>query len=174
MKSPFSHPIHGMSHTTTYRTWSSMKDRCRNPANKRWKDYGGRGIKVDERWASFQNFLADMGVKPSGLTLERIDNNGNYSPTNCRWAPRRDQDRNKTTTIFLAAFGDRKRITDWAADPRCMVRIATLRSRIAIGVRPEIAITKPSKRAYLPEVYRLSRRVRSVSCCAPDPSALQT
>ena len=80
--------------------WRAMKRRCENPKNKRYKDYGGRGIKVCERWDSFENFLADMGRRPkTDFSLERKDNNGNYSPENCVWVAMAEQNRNKRNTI---------------------------------------------------------------------------
>jgi hypothetical protein len=81
---------HGMVHSRTYTTWGSMIQRCTNPNQTKFKDYGGRGITVCDRWLKFENFLEDMGQKPSGLELDRTNNNGNYELENCRWVTRKE------------------------------------------------------------------------------------
>lgn len=86
---------HGMFNTPTHRSWSAMIQRCYNPNRDNYEHYGARGIRVCDRWRKFENFLEDMSVRPDGLTLERIDNSGNYEPDNCMWATHSQQMKNR-------------------------------------------------------------------------------
>jgi hypothetical protein len=123
-----------------------MLQRCHNPSNHNWKYYGGRGITVCEQWMSFESFLKDMGQKPPGLTLERIDVNGNYEPGNCRWSTPSDQMRNRRDSRYITAFGIRRHLNEWAAELH--ITPERLWSRIQeLGWTPEKAVsTQPSRR----------------------------
>jgi hypothetical protein len=94
--------------------WLSMKARCENPKHRSYADYGARGISFDPAWTDFRIFYADMGDPPPGLTIERIDNEGNYCKENCRWATRTDQNRNKRNNRYLEFRGERRLTRDWA------------------------------------------------------------
>lgn len=87
--------VHGMCRTPTHNAWIGMRQRCSNPKHPRYRDYGGRGITVCERWLTFASFLEDMGVCPPGLSLDRVNNDGNYESGNCRWATVAEQNSNK-------------------------------------------------------------------------------
>lgn len=106
---------HGLSATRAYHAWNSMWDRCTNPANANFDRYGRRGITVCERWNDVRNFVSDMGQPPPGYTLDRIDNNGDYEPNNCRWATHKEQSNNRTTNRLIAYRGERKTAAQWAA-----------------------------------------------------------
>lgn len=84
--------------SSTYNSWHSMKNRCLNPKTPNYKEYGGRGIMVCERWIVFENFLADMGERPEGKTLDRIHNDGHYEPSNCKWSTPKEQANNRRNT----------------------------------------------------------------------------
>lgn len=108
---------HGMSKTPTYKSWMMMRIRCTNPSYDAYSYYGGRGIKVCDRWLdSFENFLEDMGVRPSGMTLDRIDSDGNYEPSNCRWATRKEQVENRLNNVILDVNGAETKLLDLAKE----------------------------------------------------------
>ena len=105
---------HGLSQTTTYRSWSAMKQRCYNSLCENFKYHGGRGIKVCEQWHEFKNFHSDMGSMPDGLTLERIDNEKGYCPDNCTWATHKEQQRNTRRNVNLTVDGVTQAMSAWA------------------------------------------------------------
>lgn len=121
--------IHGKTNSTTYNTWHGMKTRCHNPASSGFRYYGGRGIRVCDRWRnSFQNFLADMGECPDGRSLDRIDNDKGYSPENCRWATRREQAVNARSNVNLLFNGESLCVSEWARRMGC--KVATIYQRL--------------------------------------------
>lgn len=97
-----------------YQTWADMKGRCRNPNHAGWDDYGGRGIKVCERWSDFHAFIEDMGERPPRYSIDRIDVNGNYEPSNCRWADQATQNLNRRKGLFVEIEGTQYRVYDLA------------------------------------------------------------
>ena len=119
---------HNKCHTKIYNTWSSMKDRCLNKNNERFKDYGGRDIKICKKWLNFKNFYKDMGDRPIGKTIERINNNGNYCKQNCQWATNEEQLNNTRRNILLTFNGKIKTLSQWARYNN--IAIGTLASRI--------------------------------------------
>lgn len=100
--------------TPEHNTWCGMKQRCYYAKHVQFQHYGGRGITVCDRWRnSFEDFLADMGQRPEGTTIDRIDSDGNYEPSNCRWAPKAEQSRNRKSTINFTRDGVTKCVKDW-------------------------------------------------------------
>ena len=107
---------HGMSGTPEYQAWIDIKHRCFNPNHKRYSDYGGRGISMCDRWKnSFEDFLADMGSRPTAKhSLDRIDNNADYSPKNCKWSTKAEQDNNKRNNHLITIDDVTLTIAQWA------------------------------------------------------------
>lgn len=105
---------HGMSKGQTYKIWAGIRKRCNYKKDKDFDYYGGRGIRVCERWEKFENFFKDMGERPKGMTLDRIDNNGNYCKENCRWISRKRQMNNTRYNHLLTYKGKTMSMMDWS------------------------------------------------------------
>jgi hypothetical protein len=152
------HKRHGVG-TSTYNIWQGMVARCRSPKSKDYARYGGRGITVCESWFSFPNFLADMGERPTGLTLDRRDNNAGYNKENCRWATQQEQDANKRNSVHITAFGETKILAEWVRDPRCTVSKYGLASRLK-RMSPEEALTTASYQDYKVTAFGESKSIQ--------------
>lgn len=127
--------------TPTYRTWASMLGRCKNPNRQCYPYYGGRGIRVCERWETFENFLADMGERPPGTSIDRTDVNGDYCLENCRWASDETQARNRSNNVMLTYHGKTMTQTDWCKNRG--IKLGTLRRRLDLGWSIERALETP-------------------------------
>jgi len=135
---------HGWSRATLpgYGTWVGMRQRCFNKSSKQYPQYGGRGITVCDRWKdSVENFIADMGPRPKGMSLDRIDNNGNYEPANCRWATPRQQQNNCRNTRVLTANGASLPIQEWGR--RIGIPANVIKWRLSRGWTPERTVSEP-------------------------------
>lgn len=137
-----------------YTILRGMKERCSNPNHVGWANYGGRGITVCEEWATpitgwkpFYTWSLNNGYAPE-LTIDRIDNDGNYSPSNCRWATTKQQALNRSNNRLLTVLGETKTLTEWAQDSRCKVSLEALYKRLnSYAYEPELALTKINPRA---------------------------
>lgn len=130
-----------MSNTATHRSWSGMFQRCYNSKVREYPMYGGRGISVCQDWHVFENFLKDMGERPEGKSIDRIDVNGNYEPSNCRWASARVQTNNRRNTRMITANGKTMALTDWSRE--IGLKSITLEKRIKAGWSDHDTINTP-------------------------------
>lgn len=121
--------------------WKGMLARCQNPNSPAYKNYGGRGIKVCERWQSFRCFLDDMGPRPKGLFIERINNDLGYCPSNCKWATRHEQSRNRRNNCVIGFNGKYQCLVDWAEETG--INRNVIAGRLNRGWTPENALTEP-------------------------------
>jgi hypothetical protein len=122
---------HGMTATRTYWVWSQMIGRCTNPKQMYYSLYGGRGIKVCDRWLnSFEAFYEDMGECPDGLSIDRINNDGDYKPENCRWATPKEQARNRKSNRILTWRGETRCLSEWSE--RLGISRSVLHARISL------------------------------------------
>lgn len=130
--------------TLAWRIWQEMKQRCYNPKCNRYYTHGARGIKVCQRWLhSFEDFMKDMGPRPKGGCLERKDNDGDYTPENCRWATRKEQARNKRNTFWVEYQGERLSLAEWCE--RLGLKYHTTAERLRRGMAPEEAFAHPRR-----------------------------
>lgn len=136
---------HGMTKTPTWISWSSMHGRCTNQNFVGFVDYGGRGIQVCEEWASFDQFLRDMGERPADMTLDRTDVNGNYSKENCRWASKKVQAMNRRNTVWVEYEGEIYTSIDLAR--HLGINYHTLRDRIKRGTKLDRPIQQHAPKA---------------------------
>jgi hypothetical protein len=133
---------HGLTKSAEYGIWSAMKRRCYNTHCQDYPSYGGRGIKVCEAWLKFENFYADMGPRPSSAhSIDRLDNNGDYEPGNCRWSTPIAQARNTRRNVRLTFNGKTQTISEWAYELGFSQR--TLQTRLKRGWPIEAALTTP-------------------------------
>jgi len=134
--------IHGMWKTHEYHTWQSMIQRCYNPKNPKFKRYGARNISICKKWKNdFKIFFNDMGKCPPSFTIERIDNDGNYEPSNCKWASAKEQANNTSRNALVTINSWTLNITQWATYVGLNAR--TIRTRLRLGWPIEKAIFKP-------------------------------
>ena len=122
---------HGMCGTKIHKSWAAMKERCCNKNCKSYYNYGGRGITVCPEWLEFENFYKDMGDMPEGLTLDRIDNNGDYNKDNCKWSTKKEQQNNRRQNHCLTFRGKTKNIMQWSEELN--INYHTLYKRIRVG-----------------------------------------
>lgn len=144
-----SHGASPMGNTSPeYTTWSHMLQRCHNPKNKDYKNYGGRGIVVCDLWKdSFEAFLLMVGKRPFvEATIERIDSNKSYEPGNVRWASRAEQNVNTRSNVRLTIDGETKTVSEWSRDPRCQVTQFTIYKRLERNWSPRDAVFTVNKR----------------------------
>lgn len=132
---------HGGSYTRAYVSWSAMVDRITNSANPAWANYGGRGLTVDPRWLSFENFYADMGERPEGMTLERVNNSLGYSASNCIYADRRRQNRNRRNNVMVTRDSRTQCLLDWCEELNA--NYGMVRARILNGWDANEALSTP-------------------------------
>lgn len=133
----------GHQRSRTYVVWMNMKARCNNPSARLYQRYGGRGISYDPAWESFEGFLRDMGEAPDGFSIDRIDNDANYSKANCRWGTPVEQARNKSNVVLYEWKGERRTVADLAR--LSGIKRLTLRHRLKQGWPIECAMTETPK-----------------------------
>lgn len=138
-------PTHGEYGTPLYWVWAAIKQRCHNPNNRSYADYGGRGIRLCDAWEDFPAFKewANENGYAAGLEIDRVNNDGHYEPGNCRWTTKINNSHNTRRSRLLLAFGETKCIAEWSRDDRCVVKPNSLKTRLSKGWSLEAAMTTP-------------------------------
>jgi hypothetical protein len=131
-------------HTPEYNVWLGIKARCTRPGATAYDQYGGRGINVCDRWLDFVKFLEDMGERPPGTTIDRINNDLGYEPKNCRWATKREQSKNRKITVFYEYNGKRLTLSEWSEE--LGIKRITLYTRISLGWTIDRVLGTPLRR----------------------------
>jgi hypothetical protein len=135
---------HGLSKTRAFKAYGHMIERCTNPDNIGWRNYGGRGITICDRWLiGVENFVEDMGEPEKGMSLDRIDNDLGYSPENCKWASRTEQNRNKRTNRLITFQGETRILAEWSEITGLLPE--AIAQRLDRGWPLELALTAPPK-----------------------------
>jgi hypothetical protein len=137
-------PKHGKRESKVYQVWVDMIRRCNNPNRENYKDYGGRGISVCDEWMTFEGFYRDMGDPPQGMSIERNDVNGNYEPSNCRWATIKEQQLNTTRSRFVVVDGEKLNVSTAAAKYGLSTTI--LKWRLDQGWPDDVAVKRPLRK----------------------------
>lgn len=136
---------HGLTGTPTYRVWEGMKQRCLNKNAPAYDNYGGRGIQICDRWLTFINFLNDMGKRPEGMTLDRINNNSNYEPSNCRWATRKEQGNNRRNSKLFTIEDETKTLAEWCQQYNISRNTVDKRLQKGLDIKTALTLKRMSR-----------------------------
>jgi len=136
---------HGETGTPLHRAWVGMRNRTRDEGSSVWEHYGGRGIRMCDEWGEYEAFRdwALANGWHEGFTIDRIDVNGDYEPSNCRWVTQKENARNKRNNNYVTAFGETHALSEWVEDERCPVAYGTAWARLKRGWQPERALSAP-------------------------------
>ena len=157
MANPYGNRKHGRCGGPGYNVWQMMKQRCLNPNKPDFSYYGGRGIQVCERWMDYANFYEDMGEPPKGMQLDRIDNDKNYEPDNCKWVTRKQNCRNRRSNLLLTYKGKTQTAVEWSEE--LDIKASTIRLRKAKGKTDAEALgANPSQRSLSLLAYYANQR----------------
>lgn len=156
----------GYKPSSTYRTWQQMKTRCYNKKARGFNRYGERGIKVCKRWRLFSAFLADMGEKPKGMSLDRINNDGNYTPKNCRWVTHKEQMRNTVSNVLLTFKGVTMCAQDWSLKLGFKRDVVCGRVRDGWSVKDALTMRRTPNRSWRVNPSKYQRSIQFIDNAA--------